>query len=255
MSNPASQQLEAAAVDVVRLACDLIRPVVGQGTTLRTKSTATDIVTATDLRSEQLIRRELGERFPGSSFIGEEYPDHEGTAEVEWVIDPIDGTVNFLYDLPVFAVSIAAKVDEVVVAGAVGDVLRGEVFSASLGNGARRDGTEIKVSGVDDLSQSLIATGYSYNSATRSEQATVVGRVLPAARDIRSMGSAALQLCWVGCGRIEGYYERDLKPWDIAAGAHIAAEAGAQVEYPSEDNDDLTVATAGAVFEALRSLL
>jgi len=255
MNDLSYEDLERAAVDVARLAGDLIRPVVGHGTALRTKSTKTDIVTATDLRSEQLIRRELSERFPGSSFVGEEYPDHEGTSDVEWVIDPIDGTVNFLYDLPVFAVSIAARVDSVVVAGAVGDVLRHEVFSASLANGARRDGESISTSGVDDLSESLIATGYSYDAAIRSEQATVVGRVLPAARDIRSMGSAALQLCWVGCARIEGYYERDLKPWDIAAGAHIAAEAGARVEYPSEHNGDLTVAAPGEIFDALRSLL
>uniref|UniRef100_UPI00058B4CFF inositol monophosphatase family protein n=1 Tax=Ilumatobacter nonamiensis TaxID=467093 RepID=UPI00058B4CFF len=170
-------------------------------------------------------------------------------------IDPIDGTVNFLYDLPVVAVSIAARVNDVLVAGAVSDVLRAETFSASTGNGARCDGRTIVTNSVDDLSQALVATGYSYDAATRAAQAAVVSRVLPAARDIRSMGSAALQLCWVACGRVDAYYERDLKPWDIAAGTVIAREAGATVEQPCAGNADLTAAGAPAIFHALRSLL
>lgn len=249
------RELELTAVAAAQEAAELIRPVIGSGAALRTKSSPTDVVTATDLRAEQLIRRHLEQSVPSSSFIGEEYPEHEGTAGVAWVIDPIDGTVNFLYDLPVVAVSIAAEVDGVVVAGAVCDVLRHEMFSGSLGNGARRDDDTISTSAVEDLAAALVATGYSYDAEKRAEQAAVVSRVLPAARDIRSMGSAALQLCWVGCGRLDAYYERDLKRWDIAAGALIAAEAGAVVEFPSRANNDLTLTASPAVFDSLRSLL
>ena len=255
MRVPAGQDLENAAVAAAQQAAELIRGVIGNGAALRTKSSPTDVVTPTDLRAEQLIRRELERSVPGSSFIGEEYPEHEGTAGIAWVIDPIDGTVNFLYDLPVIAVSIAAEIDGVVVAGAVCDVLRHETFSASREMGARRDGDAISSSSVEDLAAALVATGYSYDAVKRAEQATVVGRILPAARDIRSMGSAALQLCWVGCGRLDAYYERDLKRWDIAAGALIAREAGAVVEFPSVDNGDLTVTAPPAIFDSLRSLL
>ena len=163
--------------------------------------------------------------------------------------------MNFLYDLPVVAVSIGARVDGVVAAGAVADVLRGELFSASIGNGARRDSEHIETNDVERLAEALVATGYSYDAVKRVQQADVVSRVLPAARDIRSMGSAALQLCWVACGRVDAYYERDLKPWDVAAGLLIAAEAGATVEPASPDNHDLTVAAAPSIFAALRPLL
>ena len=134
-------------------------------------------------------------------------------------------------------------------------MLRQETFSASRGNGARRGDDAISSSCVDELADALVATGYSYDAEKRAEQAVVVSRVLPAARDIRSMGSAALQLCWVACGRVDAYYERDLKPWDVAAGALIAKEAGATVELPTGSGGDLTVAGPPAIFAALRSLL
>lgn len=255
MTSVGASELEPAAVAVAELAADLVRETVGHGAELRTKSSKTDVVTPTDLRSEELIRRELERLVPGSSFVGEEFPEHRAGGEVEWVIDPIDGTVNFLYDLPVVAVSIGARVAGEIVAGAVVDVLRRETYSAALGQGARRDGAPVRVNVVDDLGEALVATGYSYRSAVRERQAMVVSRVLPEARDIRSMGSAALQLCWVGCGRVDAYYERDIKPWDAAAGMLIASEAGAAAEYPGEANDDLTLAAAPGIFDSLRSLL
>ncbi|MEM1334928.1 MAG: inositol monophosphatase family protein, partial [Actinomycetota bacterium] len=247
MTTYSAAGLEDIAREVSTSAAALVREVVGHGTVVRTKSSATDVVTTTDLRSEQLIRRELGQRVPGSSVVGEEYPASEGSSDVSWIVDPIDGTVNFLYDLPVVAVSIAAQVGDTVVAGAVADVLRGEVFSASLGGGARRDGEAIAASDVDQLDHALVATGYSYSSSTRAQQAHTLAELLPQVRDIRSMGSAALQLCWVGCGRIDGYYERDLKPWDYAAGALIAAESGATVTTPQGADDDLTTAATPGV--------
>ena len=255
MTLTAAPELETAAVAVARSAADLVREAVGHGAALRTKSSSTDVVTPTDLRSEELIRNELERLVPGSSFVGEELPEHDAGGEVEWVIDPIDGTVNFLYDLPVVAVSIGARVAGAVVAGAVVDVLRRETYSAALGQGARRDGAPVRVNAVADLSEALVATGYSYRATVREQQAVVASRVLPRARDVRSMGSAALQLCWVGCGRIDAYYERDIKPWDGAAGLLIAREAGATAEDPDDSNDDLTVAAAPGIFDALRSLL
>ncbi|MEM9514397.1 MAG: inositol monophosphatase family protein [Actinomycetota bacterium] len=255
MTTHTALDLEAIAHAVATDAAALVRDVVGHGTVVRTKSSATDVVTTTDLRSEQLIRRALEQRVPNSAVIGEEYPASEGSSDVSWIVDPIDGTVNFLYDLPVVAVSVAAQVGDTVVAGAVADVLRGEVFSAALHGGARRDGVTITASDVDQLDHALVATGYSYASSTRAQQAHTLAELLPQVRDIRSMGSAALQLCWVGCGRIDGYYERDLKPWDYAAGALIAAESGATVTTPQAAGADLTTAATPGVHDELMRIV
>jgi len=176
--------------------------------------------------------------------------------EIGWIIDPIDGTVNFLYDLPVVSVSIAATIDGVVVAGAVADILRAEVFSATSGEGARRDGSTITASATATLDQSLVGTGFAYDADRRAQQAHTLLDLLPACRDIRCMGSAALNLCWVGCGRLEAYFENDIKLYDYAAGALIAAEGGAQVRLPGPSPaDDLTLAAAPAIFDRLSALV
>lgn len=250
-----ARQLAYVAADVAALAADLVLESVGRASAARTKSTPTDVVTHTDLESEELIRRELSIRCPGSLIVGEELDDADGVNSIGWIVDPIDGTVNFLYDLPVVSVSIAATIDGEVVAGAVADIVRGEVFDAALGGGARLDGVAIGPSTVTDLGQSLVGTGFSYEADVRSEQAERLLRVLPASRDIRCMGSAALNLCWVGCGRLDGYFEHDLKPYDYAAGALIAAEAGATVISPTTQRDRLNVATAPGVFGQLHALL
>lgn len=219
------------------------------------KSTPTDVVTHTDIASERLIRRELLLRCPGSSIVGEELPDEVGTNRVEWIVDPIDGTVNFLYDLPVVSISIAARIDDQMVAGSVVDVIRGDVFTAALGEGSTVNGEPIEVAASAPMSQSLIGTGFAYEADVRAEQATIVGRLLPAARDIRCMGSAALNLCWVGCGRLDGYYERGTKLYDYAAAALIAAEAGAQVELASEATAQSVIGSRPQIFEQLRTLV
>ena len=146
--------------------------------------------------------------------------------DLQWVVDPLDGTVNFLYALPVVAVSVAAAVDGAVVAGAVVDVVGAETWSAAVGHGARLDGDPIGVSTCPALDHALVTTGFSYRAEIRRRQGDVVGRLLPAARDIRCFGSAALQLCWVGAGRADAYFERDIKLWDYAAAALIAARSG-----------------------------
>ena len=254
-ASSAGEHLEAVAVDVARLAARLVRGSVGHATATGTKSTPTDVVTATDVESEALIRRELLTRCPGSTIVGEELADDVGTNAVGWVVDPIDGTVNFLYDLPVIAVSIAATIEDRTVAGAVCDVLRGEVFSAAIGAGARRNGERIDVAEPGSLGDSLIGTGFAYATERRREQTETLTRLLPRARDIRCMGSAALNLCWVGCGRLDGYYEQDTKTYDYAAGSLVAAEAGARVELPAQNDLDLSIATSPSIFDELRQLI
>lgn len=228
----AAAELERTAAAVAELAADLVRRSIGRATVAGTKSSPTDVVTETDVAAEKLIRRELEGRCPGSSVFGEELADLVGTNGIGWIVDPIDGTVNFAYDLPVISVSIAATIDGRVAAGAVVDVLRGEVFTAAVGRGARRDGRPIVAAATDDLAAALILTGFAYDAGLRAEQAEVLTGLLPACRDIRCMGSAALNLCWVACGRGDAFFERDLKAYDYAAGALIATEAGATAALP-----------------------
>ena len=251
----AGEHLEAVAGEVARLASDLVRASFGRATALETKSSPTDIVTRVDLQSEALIRRELLSRCPGSTIVGEELADAVGSNAVGWVVDPIDGTVNFLYGLPVVSVSIAATVEGVTVAGAVVDVASGETFSAALGHGARSNGAAIEARSVDGLHNALVGTGFSYAAERRREQSSILNRLLPSCRDIRCMGSAALNLCWVASGRLDAYYEHDTKPYDYEAGALIAAEAGAEVELPADNARDLTVAGHRETYRALRRLI
>jgi myo-inositol-1(or 4)-monophosphatase len=250
---PTPARLEAIAVEVAGRAAQHIATS-GRATSIGTKSSDTDVVTQTDIDTEALIRDELRVATPGCGIIGEEGGTHGTLARVQWVIDPLDGTVNFLYGLPVFAVSIAAAIDGEFVAGAVVDVLRGDRFAASLGRGARLNGSAITVSGCASMPTALIATGFSYTPTLRALQGAIVQRLLPAARDIRCFGSAALQLCWVACGRFDGYFERDIKLWDWAAGALIASEAGATVELPCPENVGLVLASTPAIFPALREI-
>ncbi|MCY4433111.1 MAG: inositol monophosphatase family protein, partial [bacterium] len=209
----------------------------------------------TDMECEQLIRSELLARCPGSSIVGEELDDDDGGNNVGWIVDPIDGTVNFLYDLPVVSVSIAATIDGEVMAGAVADVHRDEVFSATRDLGARLAGKPISPTELADLDGALVATGFAYDAGLRATQAQMLTRLLPVCRDIRCMGSAALNLCWVGCGRLDAYFERDLKMYDYAAGALVASEAGANIELPSTTDRNLTIAATGGVFDSLRAIL
>ena len=247
--------LEDAAVEVASVAAGYVRARSGIATAARTKSSPTDVVTHTDVECEQLIRSELLVRCPGSSIVGEELDDDEGGNNVGWIVDPIDGTVNYLYDLPVVSVSIAATIEGQVVAGAVADIHRDEVFSAARGSGARRAGEPISPTELACLHGALVATGFAYDARLRATQAQKLTRLLPVCRDIRCMGSAALNLCWVGCGRLDAYFERDLKVYDYAAGALVAREAGAMIELPSSADSNLTIAATGGIFESLRTIL
>jgi myo-inositol-1(or 4)-monophosphatase len=218
------------AGEVAEEAATLLRDGLGRARLeVATKSTGTDMVTEMDRGAEALIVERLLAARPDDGLLGEEGTDRPGTSGVRWVVDPLDGTTNYLYGLPGFAVSIGAELDGQVVAGVVHDVVRDESFRATLGGGATRDGAPIGVSDTVELGLALVATGFSYDPARRARQAAVLTQVAPAVRDIRRFGAAAVDLCSVACGRVDAYYERGLAPWDLAAGGLIAAEAGAVV--------------------------
>src|SRR5262245_25129500 len=188
------------------------------------------MVTDMDRASERLIVEGIRARRPNDGIVGEEGADVSGASGVRWLIDPIDGTTNYLYGHPGFAVSIAAQRDGETIAGVVRDPLHDDEFAAAKGSGAARNGRPVVVPDHDDLATALVATGFAYDAATRARQATVLEYVLPRVRDIRRMGAAAVDLCSVAVGWVNAYYERGLSLWDLAAGALVAAEAGATVQ-------------------------
>ena len=229
----------ANPTDLLKLAGDVAREA---GALLRrrpehlrfsSKSTPTDAVTEMDAASERLIVERLLAARPDDRIVGEEGARHDGSEPdgdvVTWLVDPIDGTVNYLYNLPQFAVSIAAQVGGESIAGVVYDVMRDELYAATRGGGATRNGDVLHCTQQTDLGLSLIATGFAYAAETRRVQANILTTVLPAVRDIRRLGSAALDICAVAAGLVDGYYEAGMHPWDWAAAALIATEAGARV--------------------------
>lgn len=228
-----------------------------------TKSSAVDPVTIVDTMAEDFIADRLEALRPDDGLIGEEGTERASLSGVAWVVDPIDGTVNFLYGVPQYAVSIAAAVDGEVVAGAVVNVATGAVYSAAAGHGANveRGGarSKLRCNPVADPALALVATGFAYTSTRRQAQADLLGRVLPQVRDIRRMGAAALDLCQVAEGTVDAYYEHGIHCWDYAAGMIIAREAGAVVHAPGLStpgvSGELTYAAAGALEPALSALL
>jgi myo-inositol-1(or 4)-monophosphatase len=223
----------------------------GGNAAVRTKTTPTDPVTIVDTETERLLRDRLAQLRSGDPVLGEEIggpadPAASAAGAVTWVLDPIDGTVNFVYGIPAYAVSVAAQVDGVSVAGAVADVMGGRVYSAAVGLGAHlidEQGTHpLRCTAVDDLSMALLGTGFAYSRRRRTVQAALVAKMLPVVRDVRRIGSAAMDLCMVAAGRLDAYYEHGLHVWDCAAGALIAAEAGARVVLPEPGDPDSTAA-------------
>ncbi|BDZ51756.1 inositol monophosphatase [Frondihabitans sucicola] len=219
------------------------------------KSSEVDIVTFADREVEALIRRRLAEERPGDGFFGEESGASESTTGLTWIVDPIDGTVNFLYGIPMYAVSIAVVEGEPdplrwhALAACVFNPASGEEYTATRGGGAFLDGGAIAVSTPASLSQALLATGFAYDPARRVEQGTRLAGLLGRVRDIRRIGAASLDLCYVAAGRLDAYLERGLQPWDHAAGVLIAEEAGAVVMTPAgaQASRDLTFVSSPAV--------
>jgi myo-inositol-1(or 4)-monophosphatase len=255
---PELDELLAIAVEVAREAAGTAFAARAAGLSrgdVSSKSTATDLVTSADRAVERLIADLLRRRRPGDELFGEEYGAHgtagaggaegasaeDGGAEgrstgsaqaaprVRWVVDPIDGTVNFVYGLPQYAVSVAAEVDGVASVGVVRNAVTGEEWTATRGGGAWRGGEQISCSTVTELDQALIATGFGYSAERRAHQAGVLARLLPLVRDIRRFGAASLDLCFAAEGRVDAYFEKGLGPWDHAAGGLIATEAGLRV--------------------------
>ena len=195
-----------------------------------TKTSATDLVTATDRAVEALIEERLLAARPDDGIVGEEGAAAEASSGVTWVVDPIDGTTNFAYDYPAFCTSIAAEIDGLAVVGVVHDPVRHQTFTAVRGGGAFLNGRPAAVRAAGPpLAHALVGTGFGYDADRRAAQGAVLAQVVAHVGDVRRAGSAALDLCTVGCGRLDAYYERGLQHWDHAAGALIAAEAGAWV--------------------------
>ena len=233
----------------------------GQGrerTSVQTKSTRTDMVSEMDRASERLIVRELLTARPGDGIVGEEGSARTGTSGLRWVVDPLDGTTNYLYGFPGWSVSIAAEDGAGVVAGVVVDPVHRELFSATRGGGAWRNGEPIACSAQSVLAETLVGTGFNYEAERRRRQAEVLVELLPRVRDVRRMGAASVDLCSVACGRLDAYYERGLSWWDVAAGSLIAAESGAVVSSLADGGPvtgDSVMASAPGVAASLSELL
>jgi myo-inositol-1(or 4)-monophosphatase len=221
------------------------------------KSSPTDIVTVMDTRIETFIIENLRAERPDDGFLGEEGGARSGSSSVRWVIDPIDGTVNYRYRLPHWSVSIAAEVEGVVVAGAIVDPSLGETWTAARGHGAHCNGAVVSCSTESHLEQALVGTGFGYAAELRARQAEVLRTVLPRVRDIRRVGSCAIDLCWVAAGRLDGYFERGPNVWDYSAGGLICEEAGARfdVQPGKPAGPDLVIAASPALFTPLQLLL
>lgn len=262
MTSAANAELLALAVSVAREAAALAARRRSETVTVAaTKSSPVDVVTATDREVEALIRGRLRDARPSDGFLGEESGSGSSASGLHWIVDPIDGTVNFLYGIPHYAVSIAVSegadpASWSILAGCVVNPASGELFAAARGEGATLDGRAVAVSAPASLGESLVATGFGYDARVRDEQGATVMQLLSRVRDIRRMGAAALDLCSIAVGRLDAYFERGLNPWDFAAGALIASEAGAVVTTDDvRDGRRLVMAAAPSIAREFAELL
>jgi myo-inositol-1(or 4)-monophosphatase len=199
------------------------------GLAISAKSTPTDLVSEADVSTERLIRARIEAARPDDAILGEEGDDRAGTSGLRWVVDPLDGTVNFLFGIPQWCVSIACEDAHGALAGVVYDPMRGETWAATRDGAATLGDTPIRAPVRGELATALVATGFGYAADVRESQARVVARLLPRVRDVRRLGAAALDLAWAAAGRFDAYYERGVQHWDVAAGALICARAGLAV--------------------------
>jgi myo-inositol-1(or 4)-monophosphatase len=265
------------AVQAARRAGALLAERVRRGAEheIASKSTPTDLVSEADLAAERAIRELLARRRPGDGFVGEEGGSERGTSGLSWIVDPLDGTVNFLFGIPQWCVSVAVRDDAGTLAGAIYDPNRNELFTATRegrprligpagavvlkGRGALAAGADgTPAGGADEgeqegsLATAMVATGFSYDARVRAAQAQVLARLAPRVRDVRRFGSAALDLAWTAAGRYDAYFERTVKPWDVAAGALICERAGLVVRELPEQGElpwGILVARAGLLAE------
>jgi myo-inositol-1(or 4)-monophosphatase len=224
---------------------------------LATKSSPTDVVTKADQAVERLLTDGIRAARPGDGLLGEEGASDAGTTGLRWVVDPIDGTVNYLYGIPQWAVSIGIEDSRGTVVGVVFDPSKDELWQAVRGGGSTVNGVRLRCSDASELGQALVGTGFGYDERRRAAQSRILPGLLPKVRDIRRLGAGALDLCGLAAGRLDAYYEQGLSPWDLSAGRLIATEAGARVEglRGKAASHDLVVAAAPGVFDALHELL
>ena len=256
--HPDDRRLLALAEEAARTAGRLLLDRFGLPPTgIDRKSSATDMVSDADRESEGLIRDLLSRERPGDAVLGEERGASRGEGGLLWVVDPLDGTTNYLYRQPTWSVSIACEDDDGARVAVVHQPVADETFTAVRGAGARLDGAAISASDATELARSLIGTGFGYRAEVRAQQARALVEILPAVRDVRRAGSAAIDLCWVACGRLDGYYELGVQRWDTAAGVLIAREAGAVVTplQPVGVAEAGVLAAAPGVHDALTSLV
>jgi myo-inositol-1(or 4)-monophosphatase len=254
-------ELLGVAVDLVHRTGALIRDgrdAEPDDLDVATKTTPTDLVTVVDKQAEQFLVEQLHARRPGDAVLGEEGADRAGSSGVRWLIDPIDGTVNFFYGVPQYAVSVAAEWEGQAIVGAVHNPVSGETFMAVRGVGAWLGSRRLTATGrAASLDTAVIGTGFSYDAGRRGAQGRVLAGVLPRVANVRRLGAASLDLCFVAAGRLDGYFEQGLAPWDMAAGALVATEAGAVVTglHGRPAGPDITVAATPAVADELVALL
>lgn len=226
-------------------------------TSIETKSTGTDMVSEMDKAAERMLVDGILSARPHDGILGEEGTDTAGTSGVRWIIDPLDGTTNYLYGHPQWSVSIGVEIDGVGSVGVVDAPMLRETYSASIGQGAFGNGRPLRVSSCATLSQALVGTGFGYDAGLRSWQGEIVHTLLPEIRDIRRGGSAALDLCFVACGRLDAYYERGCNAWDLSGGSVIVREAGGFSTglRHHEPTTHLVVAAGSTLHPLLRSRL
>ena len=253
-TSPLSAELLALAHDVAGQAAQLLmsRP---SHFDLTEKSTAIDFATQMDEKAEALIVETILRARPDDGIVAEEGAARVSKSGITWVIDPLDGTVNYFYGLPGWNVSIAARDEAGSLVGVVAAPTINSLWHAVRGEGAFHNGEKIRSTSSVSLDRALLGTGFAYDVADRTEQIAMVASLLPRVRDIRRMGSAAVDLCHVGMGALDGYFEHGLKEWDWAAGALVATEAGAQVAHLGDGARKLTVAAGAGLFDELQAAL
>ena len=225
---------------------------------IETKSSPTDLVSEADVAAERLIRERLLAARPDDGMLGEEGSDTRGSSGLRWIVDPLDGTTNFLFGIPQWGVSIAVEDEQGMLAGVVYDPMRDELWGAERGAAPTLDGGPLGGrEHARDLATALVATGYGYDAEVRAAQAEITGRLLPRVRDIRRMGSAAIDLAWTAAGRYDAYFERGIKTWDFAAGALICEAAGLEVRHlaPAPPMDAGILVAPRALADELASLV
>ncbi|HVL89225.1 MAG TPA: inositol monophosphatase family protein [Actinomycetota bacterium] len=250
-------ELDAAARAAREAGALLLERFRGPARGVGTKSSGTDMVSDADRDAENVITLTLREAFPADAIFGEETGVHDGNSGRTWIVDPLDGTTNFLYGIPQWCVSIACEDERGGVAGVVYDPARDELFAAARGGGATLNGSPVHASTLSDVSKALVATGYGYEPSERERWGGVIARLLPAVRDVRRAGSAALDLAWTAAGRVDAYAEVPCRHWDRAAGVLIAAEAGCEISMldPIGPAGDGVIAAPAALHEPLRAAI